>query len=161
MHPSVLREGRGRTLTMSPSTDFKSGASCPPCGRRQSLQAGVSVIYRICGARGMHPSVLREGRGLPPCDLMRFSSQAGSMKTLEQKVGREGVEPSRCHHRRILSPLRLPIPPSPQASSILSQFTKTRVGNRELRILLTFTILRSLFSIHDFRKTFTTRARME
>ena len=29
-------------------------------------------------------------------------------------VGREGVEPSRCHHRRILSPLRLPIPPPPQ-----------------------------------------------
>lgn len=28
-------------------------------------------------------------------------------------VGREGVEPSRCHHRRILSPLRLPIPPPP------------------------------------------------
>ena len=25
-------------------------------------------------------------------------------------VGREGVEPSRCHHRRILSPLRLPKP---------------------------------------------------
>ena len=29
-------------------------------------------------------------------------------------VGREGVEPSRCHHRRILSPLRLPIPPPPR-----------------------------------------------
>ncbi len=30
------------------------------------------------------------------------------------EVGREGVEPSRCLHRRILSPLRLPIPPSPR-----------------------------------------------
>ena len=29
-------------------------------------------------------------------------------------VGREGVEPSRCCHRQILSLLRLPIPPSPQ-----------------------------------------------
>lgn len=29
-------------------------------------------------------------------------------------MGREGVEPSRCRHRWILSPLRLPIPPSPQ-----------------------------------------------
>ena len=29
-------------------------------------------------------------------------------------VGRVGVEPTRCHHRRILSPLRLPIPPPPQ-----------------------------------------------
>ena len=29
-------------------------------------------------------------------------------------VGREGVEPSRYFYRRILSPLRLPIPPSPQ-----------------------------------------------
>ena len=27
-------------------------------------------------------------------------------------VARVGVEPTRCHHRRILSPLRLPIPPS-------------------------------------------------
>ncbi len=40
-------------------------------------------------------------------------------------VGREGVEPSRCHHRRILSPLRLPIPPSPRRDeSILSQLTR-------------------------------------
>lgn len=38
------------------------------------------------------------------------------------QVGREGVEPSRCHHRRILSPLRLPIPPSPQPVSILTHF---------------------------------------
>ena len=29
-------------------------------------------------------------------------------------VGREGVEPSRCYQRQILSLLRLPIPPSPQ-----------------------------------------------
>jgi hypothetical protein len=29
-------------------------------------------------------------------------------------MGREGVEPSQCFHRRILSPLRLPIPPSPR-----------------------------------------------
>lgn len=28
-------------------------------------------------------------------------------------MGREGVEPSRYHYRRILSPLRLPIPPHP------------------------------------------------
>ena len=32
-------------------------------------------------------------------------------------VGREGVEPSRCHHRRILSPQRLPIPPPPQLAN--------------------------------------------
>ena len=25
-----------------------------------------------------------------------------------------GVEPTQCHHRRILSPLRLPIPPPPE-----------------------------------------------
>ena len=30
------------------------------------------------------------------------------------KVGREGVEPSRCYQRQILSLLRLPIPPSPR-----------------------------------------------
>src|SRR6185436_2597346 len=31
-------------------------------------------------------------------------------------VGREGVEPSRCYQRQILSLLRLPIPPSPRQS---------------------------------------------
>src|SRR5688572_13525942 len=37
-------------------------------------------------------------------------------------VGREGVEPSRYHYRRILSPLRLPIPPSPrQYNSTINQ----------------------------------------
>ena len=29
-------------------------------------------------------------------------------------MGRVGLEPTRCHHRRILSPLRLPIPPPPR-----------------------------------------------
>ncbi len=29
-------------------------------------------------------------------------------------VGREGFEPTRCRHRRILSPLRLPVPPPPR-----------------------------------------------
>ena len=29
-------------------------------------------------------------------------------------VGPEGLEPSRCYHQRILSPLRLPIPPWPR-----------------------------------------------
>ncbi len=37
-------------------------------------------------------------------------------------MGREGVEPSRCLHRRILSPLRLPIPPSPRHERIYSTF---------------------------------------
>ena len=36
-------------------------------------------------------------------DLMRLTSM----------VGATGVEPVRCHHRGILSPLRLPIPPRP------------------------------------------------
>ena len=34
-------------------------------------------------------------------------------------IGREGVEPTQCHHRRILSPLRLPIPPPPRVCNIL------------------------------------------
>lgn len=37
-------------------------------------------------------------------------------------VGREGVEPSRCLHRRILSPLRLPIPPPPQKAVYVLSF---------------------------------------
>jgi hypothetical protein len=31
-------------------------------------------------------------------------------------VPRAGIEPARCHHRGILSPVRLPIPPSRQRS---------------------------------------------
>ncbi len=34
------------------------------------------------------------------------------------RMGRVGVEPTRCFHRRILSPLRLPIPPSPRGSQL-------------------------------------------
>ena len=33
---------------------------------------------------------------------------------LQVNVGPEGLEPSRCYHQRILSPLRLPIPPWPR-----------------------------------------------
>ncbi len=40
-------------------------------------------------------------------------------------VGRVGVEPTRYKYRRILSPLRLPIPPSPQA--VREQFYLKRV----------------------------------
>ena len=63
---------------------------------------GLCPIYRV--ARG----------GLP---LIMIYSMVKS-KTLPDQgvssVGREGVEPSRYHYRRILSPLRLPIPPSPR-----------------------------------------------
>lgn len=38
---------------------------------------------------------------------------------LELRVGRVGLEPTRCHHRRILSPLRLPVPPPPHLLFIL------------------------------------------
>ena len=34
------------------------------------------------------------------------------MGRFDPLVPGEGLEPSQCHHRRILSPLRLPIPPS-------------------------------------------------
>ena len=37
-------------------------------------------------------------------------------------VGREGVEPSQYHYRRILSPLRLPIPPSPRRVQFYYKF---------------------------------------
>src|SRR3989304_3168384 len=44
---------------------------------------------------------------LRPVNFLRFNAMTFF-------VGREGVEPSQYHYRRILSPLRLPIPPSPQ-----------------------------------------------
>ena len=39
--------------------------------------------------------------------------------TVPPQVGRVGLEPTRCHHRRILSPLRLPVPPPPHLLFIL------------------------------------------
>ena len=48
-----------------------------------------------------------------------------SQKGWSEKVGRVGVEPTRCFHRRILSPLRLPIPPSPR---LLLSLTDCRVS---------------------------------
>ncbi len=41
-------------------------------------------------------------------------------------VGRVGLEPTRCHHRRILSPLRLPVPPPPRGLFILYPIISTR-----------------------------------
>ncbi len=41
-------------------------------------------------------------------------------------VGRVGLEPTRCHHRRILSPLRLPVPPPPHGLIILYPIISTR-----------------------------------
>ena len=55
-------------------------------------------------------------------------------------MGREGVEPSQCHHRRILSPLRLPIPPSPRHAGILPYFEM--LSNREALSLFIIYLLR-------------------
>ena len=45
-------------------------------------------------------------------------------------VPREGVEPSRYRYRRILSPLRLPIPPSGQKFCLCLSFDKFSVKSR-------------------------------
>jgi hypothetical protein len=37
-------------------------------------------------------------------------------------VPRVGLEPTRCHHHRILSPARLPIPPSRQGMHSITKF---------------------------------------
>jgi hypothetical protein len=43
-----------------------------------------------------------------------FSSSFAKQIEKVQVVGMMGLEPIRCYHQRILSPLRLPIPPHPQ-----------------------------------------------
>ena len=43
------------------------------------------------------------------------------------KMGREGVEPSRCYQRQILSLLRLPIPPSPRQLLLYSTLISSRL----------------------------------
>src|SRR6267154_5512093 len=41
----------------------------------------------------------------------------------------EGIEPTRCHHHRILSPARLPVPPSGHArSSSISDWRQVVLG---------------------------------
>ena len=37
-------------------------------------------------------------------------------------VPRVGLEPTRCHHHRILSPARLPIPPSRQRALSITKY---------------------------------------
>ncbi len=46
--------------------------------------------------------------------LFNYNNKKKRTSLCAFSVGREGVEPSQCLHRRILSPLRLPIPPPPQ-----------------------------------------------
>ena len=61
----------------------------------------------------------------------------------------EGVEPSRCRHRRILSPLRLPIPPSGQIvyfKSICLFYSKLQ-NCRFLYFIPTFPIFSAKFGI--------------
>ncbi len=147
LRPRVLCEGRGL-----PRSNLAS-----ICGKKNTPMNGVVSVGREACTRAF----FAKGGACPPSNLASICGKKNTPMYGVLSVGREGVEPSRCHHRRILSPLRLPIPPSPQASSILSQFTKTRIENRESRRVQTFTILRSPFSIHDFRKAFTVRARME
>ena len=49
--------------------------------------------------------------GRIPLTYLEGTAELRKRKAL---YGAEGVEPSRYHYRRILSPLRLPIPPPPQ-----------------------------------------------
>ena len=43
------------------------------------------------------------------------------------QMGRVGLEPTRCRHRRILSPLRLPIPPPPHTIILSDTSLKSRL----------------------------------
>lgn len=54
-------------------------------------------------------------------------------------VARVGVEPTRCHHRRILSPLRLPIPPSRHTLLNIPKWRKkSRPSGFFMRVFLLF-----------------------
>ena len=78
---------------------------------------------------------VREISGTPPRAFERQNPQTKRFGNHFRNEARpnlktipgEGVEPSRCRHRRILSPLRLPIPPSGQIVHQYNQFAKRGV----------------------------------
>lgn len=41
-----------------------------------------------------------------------------ALSAVNWMVGKKGLEPSRCCHHRILSPMRLPIPPLPRVMEV-------------------------------------------
>ena len=70
-------------------------------------------------------------------------------------VPREGVEPSRYRYRRILSPLRLPIPPSGQNFYLCLSFDKFSVKSRffspDSQVLFSIFFIASKWRIFYFR----------
>ena len=74
---------------------------------------------------------------------LRFVS-AWCSRNDSEKMGREGVEPSRCYHRQILSLLRLPIPPSPRHAlfyCILESLHFTFPANFEKSVAFIITVI--------------------
>ena len=65
-------------------------------------------------------------------------------------VPRVGIEPTRCHHHRILSPARLPVPPPRQSGDSIT--TVYRRGQRA-RQLLRVNFLRLVFAASPARGT--------
>ena len=84
-------------------------------------QMSLRAEPRKAGRMAQQSSVTR---GLP-----RGATAPLAMTVL--KMGREGVEPSRCCHRQILSLLRLPIPPSPQ-TAIFYRILNARISVSKL-----------------------------
>ena len=80
-------------------------------------------------------------------------------------VPREGVEPSRYRYRRILSPLRLPIPPSGQNFYLCLSFDKFSVKFRffspdsQAQFFILFFII--IFLFHNVKKTFSKRRMLD
>gem|GEM_PF-3837814 len=55
--------------------------------------------------------------------LLKKEKALNCLRALYSVVPGAGIEPARCHHRGILSPVRLPIPPSRQRkTAIMTEF---------------------------------------
>lgn len=68
-------------------------------------------------------------------------------------VGMAGLEPARCYHQRILSPLRLPIPPHPLIKNGGSY--RGRTGARRVAVCCLTTWLRNRIKLHyHYRQAF-------
>ena len=121
-----------------PGPTSSNPPSCASTSNAMSLTNGSSisgprrVIHRFKRPRREPPLNTGEGEGRPSTPLWR---KAQSRFAIGRRgifsgtlVGTEGLEPSRPRGQRILSPLRLPVPPRPRTSHHRAAGARGHVG---------------------------------
>lgn len=103
--------------------------------KRSIFPPRLTRRYAVCAKSAERARLSKRGGAKRRGKFPDHSAQT-RVKSFKNVPG-EGVEPSRCRHRRILSPLRLPIPPSGQKiweyDFKKSRHSQGRFGNRKAR----------------------------